>query len=473
MKYFNTKLFWGVFVVWAFATFIFSCNREACSVENGYVALSDTTLDCRCGSIAMKALDTLHLKKNQCTVLRFQPRILSNWLDSHEVIRVGMEPDAPPAFFTEGAKETGFDYELLKAIFPKVFPGIAMQVKGYSYDTLPQLLLQPNPEIEIIAGGYVQDPSLSGIIWTKPYLTYGYSLITTEANENIFNSLASLSGKKVGIYDDGVTEEWVKKNIPDIGVVIKAVDNTETPYSDWMQMLADGKVDAIIYDYPFAVQEVNDYDDVLVISNKRLNAPDDLMGYSFGIPAGNTRFLKQINEAIEEYKKTSEYNQMVAQFIPDPDKGMYVKAAKEEPESPPAVVAVKQPGKGTPSVKEVPQVAAQKASSKDTVTKSIKKKPTKEQVAKKKQKEANAGSYDGELYTVGNGETLSIIAGKILGDTDRWEELYILNPHIVSPDIVYSGTILKVPKYSMVKKEARKWGNPDEKTPEPTETKNP
>lgn len=452
----------GIFAVF-FIVFSFSCNKPTCNVEDGFVSQTDTTLNCRCGAISMKALDTLKIQKNQCTVLRFQPRAFSDWLDTHEVIRVGMEPDAPPAFFTEGAQETGFDYELLKAIFPKIFPGIAMQVKGFQYDTLHQLLLQPNPQIEIIAGGYVPDTSLPGVIWTKPYLTYGYALITKESNQSVFSDLASLKGKKIGVYDDGITEEWVRKNLPDVGEILKAVDNTETPYSDWMQMLADGKVDAIIYDYPFAVQEINDYDEAFVVSNKRLNAPDDLTGYAFGIPVGNARYLKQINEAIDAFKNSPEFTNLVAQFIPDPDKGLIAKTEKT-PE--PVVVPVSQPAvsPATPAKKQEAAEKALTATTQKTPPPAPKvTPPTPEQIARKKQEEAKAGNYDGETYTVGSGETLSIIAGKILGDIDRWEELYILNPHIVSPDIVYSGTILKVPKYSMVKKDLRKWGNSSEK----------
>ncbi len=447
-----------------FIAFTFSCNKQTCSVEDGFVSQSDTTLDCRCGMLSMKALDTLRVKKNQCTILRFQSRALSNWLDNNEILRIGMEPDAPPAFFTEGAQETGFDYELLKIIFPKVFPGISMQVKGYQYDTLHQLLLQPNPQIEIIAGGYVPDTSLPGVIWTKPYLTYGYALITKETNQSVFSDLASLNGKKVGVYDDGITEEWVRKNVPGVGEIFKAVDNTETPYSDWMQMLAEGKVDAIVYDYPFAVQEINDYDEAFVISNKRLNAPNDLTGYAFGIPAGNARYLKQINEAIDAFKSTPEFTNLVAQFIPDPDKGLIAKTEKAPiPPTTPAPPAVT-PTSPVKTADNTVKTATVPAPTKTPPTKKVSL-PTPEQVAQKKQEEAKAGNYDGETYTVGNGETLSIIAGKILGDIERWEELYILNPHIVSPDIVYSGTILKVPKYSMVKKDLRKWGNSSDKSP--------
>lgn len=430
-----------------------SCAKEAC-VKDGFIAQGDTLLNCSCGDFELHTLDTFHInKKGNCEVKTFKERKLSDWLDENEVIRIGMEPDAPPTFFTRGDKETGFDYELLKSIFPKVFEGIRMEVKGYKYDTLPQLLLQPNPQIEMIAGGYVADTTLKGIIWTKPYLTYGYALITREADQEKYKDLASLKGKKIGVYDDGVTEDWLKKNCPEVGAISKYVDNTETPLSDWMQVLIEGKVDALVYDYPFAVQEIEDYDDVLVLANKRLNRPDDLMGYSFGIPAGNKKLLKKMNDAIDEAKKTPAFAQMIMDFIPDPDLGRAI--VKEE-------VAVT-----SANIKPIQTVtdAATKNNIASAATPIIEKKVSPvnaETIAKKKTAEAHTENYAGKTYTVQQGETLSVIAGKILGDEDRWEELYLLNPHIVSPDIVYVGTILKVPKYGMIKKEEKKWGEKGE-----------
>lgn len=429
------------------------CGKETC-VPNGFVAKNDTTITCSCGEFSLHSLDTFIVNnKGNCSVQAFKERKLTDWLDDHEVIRIGMEPDAPPTFFTRGDKETGFDYELLKAIFPKVFEGIRMEVKGYKYDTLPQLLLQPNPQIEIIAGGYVADTSLPNILWTKPYLTYGYALITRESDNQTIKDLASLKGKTVGVYDDGITEFWLKKNCPEVGQIIKAVDDTEKPLSDWMQILIDKKVDAIIYDYPFAVQEIEDYDDVLMISNKRLNQPNDLMGYSFGIPSGNKKLLKKMNDAIDEIKKTPQFMQMVAAFIPDPDKGKAI-AIEEILSAPTTAINVK-------PTQTIDNKIALVNNSNANITKK-EEKVVEISPANKKEEAPKNGHYDGKIYTVEQGETLSVIAKKILGDADRWEELYILNPHIVSPDIVYVGTILKVPKYEMVNKDQKKWGDKEQ-----------
>ena len=409
-----------------------SCGSKSEKDWNGFVAPQNMEVNVKGTTFMLKALDTIVLADNHYVQKAFQTRKLADWLDENDLLRVGMEPDAPPTYFTKGDKETGFDYELLKLIFAKVFPDIEMEAKGFSYDTLHQLMLQPNPQIEIMAGGYVADTSLPNVLWTKPYLTFGYALITREIDKNKYTDLLSLKGQKVGVYDDGIAELWLRKNVPSVGTIVKAVDNTDTPTSDWMKMLVMGEVDAVVYDYPFAVQEIGDYDDVLTITNKRLNAPNDLIGYSFGIPAGNKKLLKKINEAIEEVKRSPDYGNLVAAFIPNPDIGKAIAAAD------------------LPNIKDrnlALGTAKNETSSDDDARKQ----------AEKEQKEAKIDGYNGKVHRVKEGESLATIAQRMLGSPDRWEEIYLMNPHIASPDIIYTGTLLKIPAYNMVKSEDKRW----------------
>lgn len=48
-------------------------------------------------------------------------------------------------------------------------------------------------------------------------------------------------------------------------------------------------------------------------------------------------------------------------------------------------------------------------------------------------------------YTVQPGDTLSIIAKKLLGDSGRWKEIWEINPLGDGPDLIYPGLILLIP----------------------------
>jgi nucleoid-associated protein YgaU len=155
-----------------------------------------------------------------------------------------------------------------------------------------------------------------------------------------------------------------------------------------MGALVKGEVDAVIYDFPFAANEIGDYNKKVVISAKNINEPSKPNEYVLGIPVGQGELLAKINEAIDEYKSTSDYAKMIQEYIPNPGKD-----SKEEEED--------------------------KKSKKD----------------------------ESEYYTVRSGETLSLIAKAHLGDMSKYREIYELNSDVLaSADIVYTGQKLRKPK---------------------------
>ena len=49
------------------------------------------------------------------------------------------------------------------------------------------------------------------------------------------------------------------------------------------------------------------------------------------------------------------------------------------------------------------------------------------------------------VVTVTDGDTLSGIAGMLLGNPDRWPEIYNINPTVQDPDRIFPGMVLIVP----------------------------
>jgi LysM repeat protein len=56
-----------------------------------------------------------------------------------------------------------------------------------------------------------------------------------------------------------------------------------------------------------------------------------------------------------------------------------------------------------------------------------------------------AGEGEENTYIVRSGDTLSGIAGELLGDANRWSELLEANPQITDPQLIYPGDALVVP----------------------------
>lgn len=294
-------------------------------------------------------------------------------------LNVGFEPDAPPLYFEESGLRKGFDYALITFISKELFGGAEIATIEDGYSQLPKLL-QEN-KIDIMAGGRSVEENPDEL-YSDPYLSFGYCLIVSSASAKKHTDLKSLSRSRIGVYDD-YAAQWVKSKIPSATItIIGDREDENTLNSDWMQGLVNGEFDAIVYDYPFASNEIVDYNDKIIITNRNLNG-DDLNAYVLVLNkrvSGASDLMKKINSAIVKFKESPLYAESVVSYIP----------VGKEAETQPVV--------------------------------------------------------SGDTYTIKTGETLSIIARDHLGDVNKWNEIYNLNKKtLASPDIIYPGQKLVKP----------------------------
>jgi ABC-type amino acid transport substrate-binding protein len=218
------------------------------------------------------------------------------------VLRVGMEPDAAPLHFVNDRKqEDGFDFRLAGVIaealkVPKV------QVVEADYEDLPGLLTSGN--IDLIMAGYVPDPSIEGVDWSNGYLDFGLCMIVAEGNVSQFRTPADLAGKRIAIYDDPAAERWVESNIPNARISKFSGD------SGWFEAVEDDKADALIYDYPFAAEEIKEHPRTVIV---RYNLNQSK--YAVGIPKGNYDLVYEVNQAIENFKGTPAYTDLMREYL--------------------------------------------------------------------------------------------------------------------------------------------------------------
>jgi ABC-type amino acid transport substrate-binding protein len=232
-----------------------------------------------------------------------------------------------------------------------------------------------------MAGGRTDEENTDEL-YSDSYLSFGYCLITTNSAASKYKNLSNLNKAKIGVYDD-YTAQWVKSKLPEGNIsIIGDREDENTPASDWMSGLVKGELDVIIYDYPFAANEILDYNKKLSITNNNLNG-DELSEYVLVLNKsidGADELMKKINEGIKKFKESSKYSDAVVKYIP---------------------------------------VSNSQQSSQTSST---------------------------DSYKVQAGETLSIIAKNHLGDVNKWKEIYQLNKSILaSPDIIYPGQNISKP----------------------------
>lgn len=214
------------------------------------------------------------------------------------VVRFGMEDEAPPMNSVVGGRHVGFDVEIAQRIAQNL-GGLRAEIVEAPYDELPDLLR--TGRIDLMMGGYVPDPSLTKIDWSEGYLDFGLCLIIRQGSA--VREPKHLEGKTVGIYTDPAAREWVEQNVP--GVTIREFDGT-----GWFTHLDQGTVDAIVYDYPFAVEEIKQFPRLRIVK-LNLNASS----YSVGIPAGNLDLLDAVNAALTSITGGTGFDTIVKQFF--------------------------------------------------------------------------------------------------------------------------------------------------------------
>jgi ABC-type amino acid transport substrate-binding protein len=218
------------------------------------------------------------------------------------VLRVGMEPDAPPLhFINDRQQEEGFDFRIAGEVAKKL--GVArVQVVEADYEDLPGLA--QSGKVDIVMGGYVPDPSIKTLEWSQGYLDFGLCLIVAEGTEGQFKQPADLAGKAIAIYDDPAAERWVKENIK--GAVIRKFSGEK----GWFEALEGGQVSALVYDYPFAATEIKEHPRTVIVRHN-LNASK----YAIGVPSGNYDLIYEINKALDGIRTSDTYASLMREYL--------------------------------------------------------------------------------------------------------------------------------------------------------------
>jgi ABC-type amino acid transport substrate-binding protein len=215
------------------------------------------------------------------------------------VLRVAAEPGTPPMLTREGNRYDGFDWAIAQAIAKRIGVDNVVIVAG-KYSELPGRLI--SGKADVIISGYTADPSIAGIDWSDSYLDYGLCLVVRKGSP--IRSIDDLQGKVIGIFNDPAAEADVKR-------MVKGFRRLEKYEDGYFDLLAEGKLDAFLYDFPYAQEEIKDYGNKLEIVQFNLTEST----YNVGVRRDATSLLKMVNSAIRSLKASDEYRQIVRRYL--------------------------------------------------------------------------------------------------------------------------------------------------------------
>ena len=113
-----------------------------------------------------------------------------------------------------------------------------------------------------------------------------------------------LAGKRIAIYDDPAAERWVQQNIPNAKISKFSGDD------GWFEAVEKDQADALIYDYPFAAEEIKEHPRTVIVQYN-LNQSK----YAVGVPEGQLRPGVRGQRAIDQFRATPQYADLMREYL--------------------------------------------------------------------------------------------------------------------------------------------------------------
>lgn len=220
-----------------------------------------------------------------------------------KVLKVGSDTAfAPFEFQDEKTKEyVGFDMDLVKALGKKM--GYEVQIQSMNFDGLIPALESGQIDAAI-SSMTITDERAKKVNFTKPYYKSGLSVVV-KIDNNTIKSFKDLEGKRIAVQIGTTGAEEAKKVK---GVQIREFNTAPEAFLE----LKNGGVDAVVNDAP-----VNDYY-IKQAGGKDAKMVGDLLSaedYGIATAKKNTELAKKFDQALEELKKSGEYEKMYVQWF--------------------------------------------------------------------------------------------------------------------------------------------------------------
>jgi ABC-type amino acid transport substrate-binding protein len=202
-------------------------------------------------------------------------------------------------FKSKSGAMDGFDWVISNAIAKHI--GVkTVEIIPAKYSELPGRLVEGKSDV--VVSGYTADPSIPGVDWSDSYLDYGLTLIVRKGSP--IKSISDLGGKKIAVFKDPAAEAAVKG-------MVKGYASLETFEDGYFELLDGGKIDAFIYDYPYAQKELVPFKGRLQMVQFNLTKST----YNVAVPKNSPGLLALVNAAIRNFKESEGYKRAIRKYL--------------------------------------------------------------------------------------------------------------------------------------------------------------
>lgn len=236
----------------------------------------------------------------------------------NKVVRISVENPSEPFFFEKNGKPSGFNPDFVKLMLAQTEFGGNIEMKPFGVDTYEavpqQLFVKSNNNFIVdmaMDGLTFADNEPKGVVYSIPYIDdFGYALITK--NDSTIKTISDMSGKTIGILKgDTDVKSYAVKTFPNSNI-IELSDAAINGERAWLShFINNSSVDAIVYDYPFALAEMEGSNLVFAIS--KLEGSN--IEYKIGVRKEDSALLTYLNSAIGKVRALPEYTNLLKRYF--------------------------------------------------------------------------------------------------------------------------------------------------------------
>jgi polar amino acid transport system substrate-binding protein len=210
--------------------------------------------------------------------------------------------DAKPYTFTDASGNfTGFDVEFFKEVADCA--GIDNVVfTGQDFSAILPAVANGQFDVGVAAIG-ITDERKQTVDFSDGYLA-GYLTVITPQDADVKEE-GDLAGKRLGVVQGTLQEQYAMKNFPDTELV-RFPDN-----NSGISALNSGTIDAHFADYEAAKQYGEQYDLDLAINIPSFDAPA-----GFAVAKGNDAFREALNTCVHEEMENGTWKTLYQKWFP-------------------------------------------------------------------------------------------------------------------------------------------------------------
>ena len=234
------------------------------------------------------------------------------------IARISVENPSEPFFYEKNGKPAGFNPDFAKLLFAQSEFGGNIEMKPFGVDTYEAV---PQQLTEKLSDHYVVDMAMDGltfannepvgVVYSIPYIDdFGYALITKK--DSTLKSVSDMQSKTIGVLKgDPDVKKYALKAFPN-STIVELSDAAINGERAWLShFINDGSVDAIVYDYPFALSEMEGTNLVFAIS--KLEGSN--IEYKIGVRKEDSALLTYLNSAIGKVRALPEYTNLLKKYF--------------------------------------------------------------------------------------------------------------------------------------------------------------